>query len=138
MSLESILDRIRREAQDERDRILNESREKAEKIKAEAEQEARKQAEILLKQAGREDELEAHRLVTKARLEQKLHILELKKQLVEEVMEKAFAQLPPEILSLKRQIVLKDGTQEEDLDAARLKQELRPHLENYVADLLKL
>ncbi len=138
MSLESILEKIRREAQDERERILSESREKAEKIKAEAEQEARSQAEILLQQAGREDELEAHRLVTQARLEQKLHILELKKQLIEEVLEKAFAQLSPRTLSLKRQIVFKDGVQEETLDAVRLKQELRPHLENYVADLLKL
>jgi vacuolar-type H+-ATPase subunit H len=138
MSLESILEKIRLEAQEERERIIRESQARAEKIRAEAEQEARRQAEILLQQAGREDELEAHRLVTQARLEQKLHLLDLKKQLVEEVLEKAFAQLSPGTLALKRQIVLKEGVREETLEVDRLKQELRPHLENHVAVLLKL
>jgi hypothetical protein len=39
---------------------------------------------------------------------------------------------------MKKRIVLKDGEREESLDRERLKQELRPSLENTIAALLKL
>lgn len=138
MSLESILEKIGQQAQSDRDRILNESRERADKVKAEAEQETKAQAELLFKTAAQEADLEAHRLITQARLQKKLQILSLKKSLVGEVLDSAFAQLDPKAISVKKQIISKEGVREESLDQATLKQELRPQLENYIADLLKI
>lgn len=138
MSLESILEKIGQQAQSDRDRILNESRERADKVKAEAEQETKAQAELLFKTAAQEADLEAHRLITQARMQKKLQILSLKKSLVGEVLDSAFAQLDPKAISVKKQIISKEGVREESLDQATLKQELRPQLENYIADLLKI
>jgi len=138
MSLEHILEKIRREAQEERDNILRESRERAARLKAEAEQEVRSQRERILREAEQESELEAHRLITQARLQKKLRLLEIKKSLVEEVLEKAFGERSIEVGSLKRTIVRKDGVTEEALDPDTLREELRPQLESYIAGLLKL
>ena len=138
MSLESILEKIGREAQAERERIIRESRDRAEKLRSEAEQEAEEQVEQLLRESEREAELEAHRLVTQARLQKKLQLLALKKELVDEVLDQAFAQQAPSAISLKRLIVLKEGVREESLDPETLKKELRPQLEGFIADLLKI
>ena len=138
MSLESILEKIGQQAQSERDRILDETRERAQKIAAESEQATKDQAKLLLADVAQEAELEAHRLVTQARLQKKLRILSLKKSLVEEVLDAAFARIDPHAVSMKRQIVSKEGVMEESLDQATLKQELRPQLENFIADLLKI
>ena len=138
MSLESILEKIRSEARTKRDRILGETRERAEKLRAEAERELESQVDRLLRDAEQTSELEAHRLVTQARLQKKLHLLELKKSLVDEVLDQAFAQQEAVAPSLKRQVVRKDGVSEEPLDRAALRQELRPQLESYIASLLKL
>jgi len=137
MSLESILEKIGREAQAERERIISESREKAEKLGSEAELEAQKQSAQLLKESAREAELEAHRLVTQARLQKRLRLLSLKKELVDEVLDQAFERQAESAVSLKRQVVLKEGIREEILDRETLKQELRPQLEGYIAELLK-
>lgn len=137
MSLESILEKIGREAQAERERIIRESREKAEKLRSEAELEAQKQSAQLLKESAREAELEAHRLVTQARLQKRLRLLSLKKKLVDEVLDQAFDRQAESAVSLKRQVVLKEGIREETLDRETLKQELRPQLEGYIAELLK-
>ena len=51
MSLESILEKIRSEAQTKRDRILGETRERAEKLRAEAERELESQVDRLLRDA---------------------------------------------------------------------------------------
>ncbi|MFA9453861.1 MAG: V-type ATP synthase subunit E family protein [Candidatus Aminicenantaceae bacterium] len=137
MSLESILEKIGREAQAERERIIRESREKAEKLRSEVELEAQKQSAQLLKESAREAELEAHRLVTQARLKKRLRLLALKKELVDEVLNQAFERQAEGSVSLKRQVVLKEGIREEILDRKTLKQELRPQLEGYIAELLK-
>ena len=137
MSLESILEKIGREAQAERERIIRESREKAEKLRSEVELEAQKHSEQLLKESAREAELEAHRLVTQARLKKRLRLLALKKELVDEVLNQAFERQAEGSVSLKRQVVLKEGIREEILDRETLKQELRPQLESYIAELLK-
>ena len=137
MSLESILEKIGREAQAERERIIRESREKAEKLRSEAELEAQKQSAQLLKESAREAELEAHRLVTQARLQKRLRLLSLKKELVDEVLDQAFDRQAEGAVSLMRQVVLKEGIREEILDRETLKQELRPQLEGYIAELLK-
>ncbi len=138
MSLESILEKIGREAQAERERFIRESRDRAEKLRSEAEQEAEEQVGQLLRESAREAELESHRLVTQARLQKKLRLLALKKELVEEVLNQAFARQASSALSLKRQIVLKEGVREETLDRETIKKELRPQLEGFIAGLLKI
>jgi vacuolar-type H+-ATPase subunit E/Vma4 len=138
MSLESILEKIGREAQAERDKIIHESRDRAEKLKEEARREAEEQAAQLLHESDREARLEAHRLVTQARLQKRLRLLALKKDLVNTVLEQAFSTQVSSSVSLKRQVVLKEGVREEALDRETLKQELRPQLEGFIADLLKI
>ena len=138
MSLESILEKIGREAQAEREKIIRDSRDKAEKLKSEAAREAEEAAARLLEESEREAELEAHRLVTQARLHKKLELLALKKELVDEVMNRAFSSQDSSALALKRQVVLKDGVHEEAVDRETLKQELRPRLEGFIAELMKL
>ncbi len=138
MSLESILDKIGREAQAEREGIIRESREKAEQLRSEAELEAGELSQRLLKESAREAELEAHRLVTQARLQKRLRLLSLKKELVDKVLDQAFERQDEDAVSLKRLVVLKQGVREETLDRETLKQELRPQLEGYIAQLLKI
>lgn len=136
MSLEKILDKIIDDAKAEADKILKESRGKAEKIKEEAEKKASKLAEALLEEAERQGHLEASRLITQARLETKINILSLKKELVQEVMEKAFQKKILGKEGLKRIIVTKEGEKEEPLDEVRLKEELRSRLENEIIEIL--
>ena len=138
MSLESILDKIGREAQAEREGIIRESREKAEQLRSEAEREADELSQRLLKESAREAELAAHRLVTQARLQKRLRLLSLKKELVDKVLDQAFELQEEDAVSLKRLVVLKQGVREETLDRETLKQELRPQLEGYIAQLLKI
>jgi vacuolar-type H+-ATPase subunit H len=138
MSLENILKKIAADAQEQRDRITAEAQSKAAEIRASAEEEGRQQAERFLKEAVREAELEGHRLVTQARLQHKLDTLALKRELVDEVLEKAFRAQDRENLSLKRTVVLKEGEREEEFDESQLLDELRPQLEDYIAGLLKI
>ena len=138
MSLENILTKIRADAQAQKDRIIEEAQNKAAELKAQAEREGKDQAEVLLKEAQREAELESHRLVTQARLQHKLRTLTLKRELVEEVLTKAFGAQDRETLSLKRTIVNKAGEHEEAFDEEQLLAELRPQLEEFIAGMLKI
>ncbi len=138
MSLENILNKIAADAQKQRDRIIEEAQSKAAEIRAKAEAKGKQQAELLLKESVREAELEGHRLVTQARLQHKLRTLSIKRELVEEVLTKAFQAQDREALSLRRTVVMKDGEQEEDFDEAQILDELRPLLEDPVAGMLKI
>ena len=136
MSLEKILERIIDDANAEAEKILQENREKADGIKKKAEKEAKESAEVLVKEAERLGQLEASRLITQARLETKINILARKKELVQEVLEKAFQKKLLEKTGLKRNIITKQGEREEPLDEARLKEELRSKLENEILEVL--
>ncbi len=136
MSLEKILDKIADDANAEADEIRLESRKKAEKIKEEAEKKASELADALLEEAEKQGQLEASRLITQARLETRIDILSRKKELVQEVMEKAFQKKVLGKKSLKRTIITKEGEREEPLDQARLKEELRSKLENEIIEVL--
>lgn len=138
MSLETIIEKINLEAQNKRDSILNESTLRAEKIVAEAEMVGKKQAESLVTSARQEAELEAHRLVTQTRLENKLKLLSVKKQLIDEVLDRAFQAENISSAMLKRKLILKDGEQEESIEKIRLKNELRPKVESLIAGVLKI
>jgi vacuolar-type H+-ATPase subunit E/Vma4 len=136
MSLEKILDKIIDDAKAEADKILVESRGRAEKIKEEAEKKVSELAEALTEEAERQGHLEASRLITQARLETKINILSLKKELIMEVIEKAFQKKVLGKKGLKRMIITKEGEREEPLDEARLREELRSKLESEIIEVL--
>lgn len=138
MSLEKILDKILEEAQRDAEIIILESRQKAEEIKKNARKQGEMQATALIGQVEQQGNLEASRLVTQARLEKRIKILSCKKDLIDEVLEKAFQKHKGEKTGLKRKIILKDGEREEFVDHEKLKQELRPKLEKDIVEVLKL
>ena len=138
MSLEKILDKILEEAQSEAEKIILESRQKAEEIKQNARKQGEVQAAALIEQAERQGNLEASRLVTQASLEKRIKVLSCKKDLIDEVLEKAFQKHKGEKTELKRKIILKDGELEELVDHDKLKQELRPKLEKDIVEALKI
>jgi len=138
MSLEKILKRITDDAQAEADKIILENRRKAKEIKENARKEASKLAEELVREAERKARLEASRLVTQARLEKKINILSEQKDLIEEVLGKAFQKSIEGAKGLKRRIILKQGEREEPYDEERLKEELRSKLENEIIEALTI
>lgn len=138
MSLEKILKKIVDDGQAEADGIILENQKKAEEIKENARKETLELAEALLKEAEQQGNLEANRLITHARLEKRINILSRKKELIDEVLEKAFVKESLGKKSLKRKIILKDGEIEESFDEKKLKEELRPGLESYIAKVLKI
>ncbi len=138
MSLEKILDKILEEARGEAEKILLESRQKAEEIKQNARRMGEMQAKAILEQAERQGNLEASRLVTQARLEKRINILRCKKDLIDEVLGKAFDKQKSDLISMKRKIIRKDGEHEEVVDREKLKQEMRPKLEKAIAEVLKI
>ena len=138
MSLEKILDKILEEARGETEQILLESRQKAEEITQNARIQGEKQAKAILEQAEQQGNLEANRLVTQARLEKRIKLLRCKKELIDEVLEKAFQKQKSEKIVLKRKIIRKEGESEEDFDRQKLKHELRPMLEKDIAEVLKI
>jgi vacuolar-type H+-ATPase subunit H len=138
MSLKKILDKILEEAQRDAEIIILESRQKAEEIKKNARKQGEMQATALIGQVEQQGNLEASRLVTQARLEKRIKILSCKKDLIDEVLEKAFQKHKGEKTGLKRKIILKDGEREEFVDHEKLKQELRSKLEKDIVEVLKL
>jgi vacuolar-type H+-ATPase subunit H len=138
MSLEKILEKIISDAQSEADKIMLESQKKAEEIREKAQKEASDLAGVMLKEAERQGHLEASRLVTQARLEKKINMLSRKKELIEEVLEKAFMQGTRGKPGLKRKIIMKKGESEEPYDKEKLKEELRAKLENEILEALEI
>ncbi len=138
MSLEKILEKIIEDAQTEADKIIVESQKKAEEIKEKARNEASDLAEALLKEAEKQGHLEASRIVTKARLEKKINTLSRKKELIEEVLEKAFQKGAKGKKGLKRKIIMKEGESEEPYDEEKLKEELRTELESEILEALEI
>lgn len=138
MSLEKILKKILDDAQAEAEKIIHESQEKAGEIKEKARKEASELVEVLVKEAERQGQLEASRLVTQVRLEKKINILSRKKELINEVLERAFRKENLEKKGLKRKIIMKEGEKEEPYDAEKLKEELRSRLENEILEVLKI
>lgn len=138
MSLERILQRIQDDARAEAERIIQESRKKAEEIEEAARRQASELAASFLEEKEREAQLEASRLITQARLEGKISLLSSKKMLIEEVLERAFEGERLKERELKKEVILKEGKREEFYDEEKLKEELRPLLEGYIAEVLKI
>jgi vacuolar-type H+-ATPase subunit H len=138
MSLEKIVDKILEEGRNEAEQIILESRQKAEEIIQNARKQAEIQANIILEQSERQANLEASRLVTQARLEKRIKILGCKKDLIEEVLDKAFQKQKGDKTELRRRIIRKDGEFEESIDQEKLMQALRPGMEKDIAEVLKI
>jgi len=138
MSLEKIVKKIGDDAQAEEARITLESQKKAEEIKEAAKKEASELAQVLVREVERQANLEASRIITQARLEKRIKVLSCKKELINEVLERAFQKEGVDKKELRRKIILKDGEKEESFDEEKLKAELYPKLENYIAQLLKI
>ncbi len=138
MSLEKILERITQDAQAEADKIISESKKKAEEIKKSARKEAEESAVALIKEVERKARLEATRLITQARLERRIKSLSWKKELIDEILEKALQKANLGQVKIKKKIILKDGEREEFYHQDKLLVELRPRLENYILKILKI
>jgi len=138
MSLENILKKINEDAQVEVHKIIEESNTKAEEIKNQARQEAQDHASAFLREEERKGQLEASRIVTQARLQKKLDILAFKKDLIDQILEKAFQQEKFDGGSLTRTVILKDGEREEAFDEQKMMDQIRPQLEKYICELLDL
>ena len=138
MSLEKILERITQDAQAEADKIISESKKKAEEIKKNARKDAERSAAALIEEAERKARLEASRLITQARLEKRIKVLSWKKELIDEILEKALQKANLGQEKLKKKIILKDGERDEFYHQDKLLEELRPKLENYILKVLKI
>lgn len=138
MSLEKILNTIIEYAQAEAVAIVKESQSKAEGIKETVRKEALELAEALHAEEERQGRLEASRLITQARLEGRIDILSTKKEIIEDVLAKALDKERSSIEKLKRQIIMKEGEREEAFNESRLLDEIRPQLEKFINDALKL
>ncbi len=138
MSLEKILNTIIEDAQAEAVAIVKESQAKAEEIREAARQEAEGLVLAIHAEEERLGRLEASRLVTQARLEGRIDILSTKKEIIEDVLEEAMNRERSGINKLKRQIIMKGGEREEAFDENRLLEQIRPQLEKFINDALKL
>jgi vacuolar-type H+-ATPase subunit H len=138
VGLEQIVEKIISEGKAEAERIVQEGRKKAADIQAAAEKDAAERAAVNLKETEREAALQANQIMAQARLEKRIALLRQKRELLDEVLKKAFRQTAPDTIPLKRIVVGKDGTREEPFDPARLLEELRPRLERDILDVLKI
>jgi vacuolar-type H+-ATPase subunit H len=138
MSLEKIIERIISDAEAEAGRIVASSRESAEGLVREAEREAAERSAAFLQEAERDASFRANQLLAQARLEKKIALLRERRDLLEKVLRRAFAQAAPAEIRLKRQVVVRDGIKEEDFDRERLLEELRPRLEKDIVEALKI
>jgi len=138
MSLENILKKIVEDARAEAEAVIEESKAKAEEIGQKAREDASALADALLREEERQGKQEASRIVTQARLRTRLNILALKKELIDEVLTKAFQRSRLAGGSMKRKVILKDGEREEVFEEKKLLDELRPQLEKYISEVLGL
>jgi len=138
MSLENILKKIVEDARAEADTLIEESEAKAEEIRRKAREEASALADALLQDEERQGKREASRIVTQARLQKRLDILASKKELIDEVLTRAFHRSRQAGGSVTRKVILKDGEREELFEEKKLLDELRPQLEKYISEALGL
>ena len=138
MSLDIIIAKVLDDARAEADRILAEHRRKAEALLETELRSGESRAEAVRREAADEAALEAGRIVTQARLERRIGLLAARKALVDEVLERAFAKVPVRHRALSKTIVSRGGETEEPFERAKLMDELRPGLENAIAEILKI
>ncbi|MBN1222209.1 MAG: hypothetical protein JXB23_03100 [Candidatus Aminicenantes bacterium] len=138
MSLENILKKIIEDARAEAAAVIEECKAKAEEIQQKVREDASAQAEFLLQEEERKGTLEASRIVTQARLQKRLDVLASKKELIDEVLTRAFQKSRLAETSMKRKLILKDGEREEIFDEKKMMDELRPQMEKFISEVLGL
>ncbi len=138
MSLDIIIAKVLDDARAEAGRILAEHRLKAEALLQAERRLSESQAADVRREAGNEAALEAGRIVTQARLERRIELLVARKALVDEILERAFANKALRDRPLSKTIVSRHGETEEPFERARLLDEVRPGLENAIAEILKI
>ncbi len=138
MSLDIIIAKILGDAGAEAGRILAEHRRKAEALLEAEKRLGDAHAETVRREAANEASLEAGRIVTQARLARRIELLAARKALVDEVLERAFANKALRDRPLSKTIVSRHGETEEPFERARLLDEVRPGLENAIAEILKI
>jgi vacuolar-type H+-ATPase subunit H len=138
MSLDIIIAKVLEDARAEAGRILAEHRRRADELRAEEARRAETQAEAVRRESGNEAALEAGRIVTQARLKRRIELLAARKALVDEVLEQALAKGPLRDRALSKTVVSRDGETEEPFERAKLLEEIRPGLENAIAEILKI
>jgi vacuolar-type H+-ATPase subunit H len=138
MSLDIIIARVLDDARAEAERIKAESRRKADDLRSEDRRRAESLAEAFLREAEREAALEAGRIVTQARLERRIELLTARKALVAEVIEQALGKASFRDRVLSKTIVSRSGETVEPFERDKLLDELRPKLENIIAEILKI
>jgi len=138
MSLEKIQEKILQDAQAEADSIILDSKKKTEEIKDTAQKEASGLAAALLDEAERKAQLESSRIISQARMEKRIKILSRKKEIIDEILDKALLKADFKEDELKKKIVFKEGEREETYNREKLLEELRPKVENYILEVLKL
>lgn len=136
MSLEKILARIREDALLEAEKIISETRKRAESIIESAEREGHELGESLIKEADRVAQAERSRIVTQARLEKRLEVLALKREMIEKILETAFSKENLEKRQLRRKVIMKGKEIEEPFEPEKLIEKLRPKLERFILDIL--
>ncbi|MFW6159795.1 MAG: V-type ATP synthase subunit E family protein [Acidobacteriota bacterium] len=138
MSLEKIIENILKDARNKAQEIIKEGEEKAEAVREEARKKAEEQARLFMEESEKRAELEAGRIVTQTKLEAKLLILSTKRQLVDQILAKAFNKEKSSIKGLKKTVILKDGRKEQAMPWEALKEVLRPELESFILEVLEL
>jgi len=138
MSLDIIIAKVLDDSRAEADRILAEHRRKAEELVRDETRKAEASAEAVRREAAEEAALEAGRIVTQARLERRIGLLSARKEIVDSVLEKALAGLPARHRALSKTIVTRGGETNEPFDRADLLDDVRPGLENAIAEILKI
>ena len=138
MGLEKILEKIDEDARAEANRVILETRQKADKIKEEAKREASEFVQAFFEEVKRAANLEASRIITQARLERRINLLQCKRDLIERVLEEALNREIFDKSGVKRKIILKEGEREKPFDQKRLKEEMRLRLENSIIEVLKI
>jgi predicted ABC-class ATPase len=138
MSLDIIIAKVLGDARAEAGRILEEYRLKAEGLLQAEQRLGEIQAETVRREAGNEAALEAGRIVTQARLERRIELLAARKALVDEAIGQALTKERFRDRALSKTIVSRDGETEEPFERAKLLEEIRPGLENTIAEILKI
>jgi vacuolar-type H+-ATPase subunit E/Vma4 len=138
MSLDIIIAKVLDDARAEAGRIMEEHRRKADALLQSERLLGESRAEAVRRDAGNEAALEAGRIVTQARLERRIELLAARKALVDEVLERALAEATLRERPLSKTIVSREGETEEPFERAKLLDEIRPGLENAIAEILKI
>jgi V/A-type H+-transporting ATPase subunit E len=134
MSLESIVERILKEAEGNKEKILQEARLQAAGMIQEAKKEAESISEGILREASVRLKSQKQKLIVNARLEKKKLLLAAKRKIIEDLFAKLRSELA--VKGLKKEQVSQDKVHNvpEDMDfyLARLSSDYEPEVSQII------